>query len=124
METIKREPMMIVKTGMKGIGRSTYMENNYKDYCKVETNSKNRQDKSITERILEASKQTGKVLLKTYKPYLSNKYNIRKVMAANVPFVIVIDDIGAEKIFNKNRIKNNINRFDLKNTEVYRLIKK
>lgn len=124
METIKREPIMIIKTGMKGIGKSYHFENNYKDYSKIETNDKNRQDKSITERILETSKENGKVLLKTYKTYLSNKYNIRKVMAANVPFVIVIDDIGAKKTFNKNRIKNRINRFDLKNTEVYKLIKK
>lgn len=120
----KREPEMIISSGMKGVGKSYYMENNYKDYSKVETHSKNRQDASITERILEASKEFGKVLLKSYKPYLSNKYNIRKVMAANVPFVIVIEDIGVEKMFNKKRIKNNINRFDLKNTEFYRLIKK
>ena len=58
---------MIIKIGMKGIGKSNYMENNYKDYFKIETGNKNRQDKLISGRVLEATTINDKVLIKTHE---------------------------------------------------------
>lgn len=125
METIKREPKMIIKTGAKGIGKSHYIENNYKDYFKIETGNRNRQDKLILGRVLEASKINDKILIKTHANYLKNKFNSNSIMKkSGISLAIIIEDIGKQLIINKKRIKNNINRFDLKNTEVYRLIKK
>ena len=125
METIKREPKMIIKTGAKGIGKSHYIENNYKDYFKIETGNRNRQDKLILGRVLEASKINDKILIKTHANYLKNKFNSNSIMKkSGISLAIIIEDIGKQLIINKKRKKNNINRFDLKNTEVYRLIKK
>lgn len=125
METIKREPKMIIKTGAKGIGKSNYIDNNYKDYFKIETGNRNRQDKSMSEIVLEAAKTNDNILIKTHANYLKNKFNSNSIIKySGVNVTILIEDIGQENIFNKKRIKNHINRFDLKNTEVYRLIKK
>mgnify|MGYP001439684764 CR=1 FL=1 len=68
------EPKNIL-IGNKGIGKSSYMENMYKDYIKIETPNKNRQDKSIYQRILDEKKVNNKILLKTNPDYLKNKYS-------------------------------------------------
>lgn len=121
-----REPKMIIKTGARGIGTSNYLENKYKDFFKIETPNKNRQDKSITEQILEARKVNDKILLKTNVNYLKNKYNINNIIKSryNLDITIVIDDIGKQLSINKKSFNNNtFSKFNLKETDVYKLIK-
>jgi hypothetical protein len=122
-----REATTIIKTGMKGIGTSHYIENKYKDFLKIETPNKNRQDKSFLESISEAIKVNNKILLKTNPNYLKNKYNINQIIKSkyNCDISIVIDDIGQQLSINKKSFNNNtFSKFNLKETDVYKLIKK
>lgn len=64
MENTKRESL-IFAAPQKGVGKTYYIENNYKDYFKIETGNRNRQDKSISGKISEATKANDKVLVKT-----------------------------------------------------------
>lgn len=123
MEVVKLEPLIFL-TGQKGVGKSYYIDNKYKDYFKVETHSKNKQDKSITYRILDAKKNHEKVTLKTHVNFIKNKYNRNEVMKCKIDFTILLEDISSQLKFNKKRTEKRINIFDLKNTEVYKLIKK
>lgn len=123
MENTKREPL-IFAAPQKGVGKSYYIENTYKDYFKIETGNKNRQDKSISGKILEAAKTNDKVLVKTTINYLKNKFNSNCILSSGTHIAVLIEDMLAKKILNKKRIKNYTNEFDLKNTEVYKLIKK
>lgn len=122
METIKREPL-IISTGHKGIGKSYFIEDKYKDYFKVETHNKNRQDKSILYRILDAKKIHEKVTLKTHVNFVKNKYNMSEIRKCKIDFTVLLEDIGNDLINNKKRVKHNINKFYLKDMEVYNLIK-
>jgi|JI10StandDraft_1071094.scaffolds.fasta_scaffold188131_4 hypothetical protein len=121
-----REPKMIIKTGMKGIGTSHYIENKYKDFFKIETPNKNRQDESVLEKILEAKKVNEKILLRTHINYMKNKYNMSKInKLPNINIVLLIDDIGKQLSVNKKEFNNNtFSKFNLKETDVYKLIKK
>lgn len=123
MENTKREPL-IFSAPQKGVGKSYYIENTYKDYFKIETGNNNRQDKSISGKISEAAKTNNKVLVKTTINYLKNKFNSNCILNSGTHITFLIEDIGVEKIFNKNRINNYKKKFDLKETEVYKLIKK
>lgn len=112
--------------GNKGIGKSSYMENMYKDYLKIETPNKNRQDKSIYKRILDEKKVNNKILLKTNPNYLKNKYNLNKIIesTSDINISIVINDIAKKIIINKKSFKNNtFSKFNLKDTQVYKFIK-
>lgn len=123
----EKESKYSIFTGMKGIGKSDYIENKFKDFLKIETPNKNRQDKSITEQILEARKVNDKILLKTHVNYLKNKYNINNIIKSryNFDITIVIDDIGKQLSINKKSFNNNtFSKFNLKETDVYKLIKK
>ncbi len=121
-----REPKMVIKTGMKGVGTSHYIENKYKDFLKIETPNKNRQDESVLEKILEAKKVNEKILLRTHINYMKNKYNMSKInKLPNINIVLLIDDIGKQLSVNKKEFNNNtFSKFNLKETDVYKLIKK
>lgn len=123
MEKTKREPL-IFATSTKGVGKTYYMENKYKDYFKIETGNRNRQDKYISSKISEAAKTNDKVLVKTTINYFKNKFNSNCILNSGTNIAVLIEDLGTRKILNKKRIKNYINKFNLKNTEVYKLIKK
>ncbi len=124
MKNTKREPMLVLKTGTKGVGRSYFFENNYKDHFVVQTSNKNRQDSSIANRIIDAKNQHEKVCLKTGGLFMRNKYNVRKISQINVAFSIYIEDICNFPSSHKSIRKNIKNKFNLKDTEAYKLIKK
>ena len=80
MENTKRESL-IFSSPQKGVGKSYYIENKYKDYFKIETGNRNRQDKSISGKISEAAKTNDKILVKTTINYLKNKFNSNCILS-------------------------------------------
>lgn len=113
-------------TGMKGIGKSYYIEKMYKDFLKIETPNKNRQDDSIYHLILKEKKVNNKILLKTNPNYLKNKYNVSKIIEStrDINIVILLDDIGKQLTINKNKFNNTLSKFNLKESKFYKLINK
>ena len=91
MEVVKLEPLIFL-TGQKGVGKSYYIDNKYKDYFKVETHSKNKQDKSITYRILDAKKNHEKVTLKTHVNFIKRHPHCIVFSFMYFFFYVVISD--------------------------------